>query len=80
MNFIGSHAAVVLWETHGKTHAASPIEPKLHEDTILSQLKGVAQGRHAYVDKVLRVCPEAFFFWILNVVEQNRSQQAFLQA
>ena len=37
------------------------------------------QGRHAYVDKVLRVCPEAFFFWILNVVEQNRTQPAFLQ-
>ena len=29
--------------------------------------------------KVLRVCPEAFFFWILNVVEQNRTQPAFLQ-
>ena len=31
------------------------------------------------MDKVLRVCPEAFFFWILNVVEQNRGQPAFLQ-
>ena len=31
------------------------------------------------MDKVLRVCPEAFFFWILNVVEQNRTQTAFLQ-
>ena len=28
---------------------------------------------------MLRVCPEAFFFWILNVVEQNRTQTAFLQ-
>lgn len=36
-------------------------------------------GRHAYVDKLLRVCPDAFLYWVLNIVEQNRSQPAFPQ-
>ena len=36
-------------------------------------------GRHAYVDKLLRVCPDAFLYWVLNIVEQNRAQPAFPQ-